>query len=98
MNKYSDFEVLKNGALTPELVSEAFENLPSNFIIKAHQKITELVRSGQMKKNFTKSYISKVKTGLYENHDILLVLVWVGLQSAEAKKAFSGIKKASVSA
>lgn len=96
MNKYSDFDVLKNSVLTPDLVKQAFNCLPSNYIIKVQEKIQELVSERKMKRNYTKSYISKVRTGENENEDILLVMVWVGLKSAENKSAFEGRKKASI--
>lgn len=100
MNKDSIIPVEKNNVLTPEAISEAFEALPSNYIVLTLKLLEKQFSNGLIERTYTKDYISKVKTGRDGafNEDIMNALVEVGMKSKESKEKFGRItKKASPS-
>lgn len=95
MNKDNESDQLKNSAITPDVVKEALDNLPHDFVKQAQAELKVLINEGVAKRNYSDSYISKVRKMKVENMDILLALVRVGQSNIQKKRMFGTIKKTS---
>lgn len=96
MNKDNNKNESQDRVITPELVFEAFDNLPSNYVKETQEVLSAWKNSGKTLKTFSDRYIVKVRhseDGAF-NETICKALVEVGLKNKESKQLFSKRAKA----
>ncbi len=85
-----------NRVITPEIVFDAFNNLPFNYLTQTQTLLSEWFNSGLIKKNFSKRFIWMVRHNEKDafNEIVCRALVEVGLKNKESKQLFSKRAKA----
>lgn len=78
----------KNNAFTPEIIQQALKALPRNYLVITKRTISEKFSKGKISKDYSKDWISKVRTGKTYNEEILAVLVEVGQQALKSPFSF----------
>jgi hypothetical protein len=96
MNKDSNKIETENRVITPELVFEAFANLPFDYVKKVQAVLDRWFKEGKIEKTFSDRYIVKVRYNEKEtfNKIICEALVEVGLENKSQKQLFSKRAKA----
>lgn len=96
MNKDSNKIESQDRVITPEVVFEAFDNLPSNYVKETQDVLAVWFESGKITKTFSDRYIVKVRhnEGGAFNETICKALVEVGMKNKESKQLFSKRAKA----
>lgn len=88
MNKDKETEEKKNSVLTPEIVKEALDNLPTNYVVQTQELLAEWKSEGKISKTFHDRYIIKVKQEEAFNKIIKNALVKVGISNLETLRLF----------
>jgi hypothetical protein len=95
INKDNTLSENTNNGITPDAISTALESLPHNFVVLTSKLLEEWKEQGKIEKNYSKVYISRVKTGDKGafNEDIMNALVEVGMKNKKLQEKFGRITK-----
>lgn len=94
-HKDRNLKEIHTRVLTPEDVKMALENLPSNYIKLVLAVLEEQKDAGEIKKIYTKSYVSKVRNsqdGAF-NEEVMNAIVKVGLEHLRLRNLFGSKSK-----
>jgi hypothetical protein len=97
MNKDSNKIQSEDRVITPEVVFQAFQNLPTNYVKETQSVLKKWLSDGKINKSFSDRYIVKVRHNEENafNETICRALVEVGLNHKKTKDLFSMKKAAS---
>lgn len=97
MNKDNNKIESVDRVITPDIVFQAFQNLPHNYVKETQEVLKKWFDSGKINKSFSDRYIVKVRHNEENafNDTICRALVEVGLKHKETKELFSMKKAAS---
>jgi len=96
LNKDNNKIEFNDRVITPEVVFEAFDNLPFNYLTQTQEVLAQWLATGKIKKTFSKRFIWMVRHNKDEafNEIVCKALVEVGLKNKETKQLFSKRAKA----
>lgn len=98
LNKSTTNNGIKNSVFTPIQVKTGLNHIPYNYILRVQAVLDDKIKKGLIEKNFTKTYISEVRSGKKFNAEIMEALIKVGLDYYDNQKQLGFKKKKTPSA